>query len=106
MKLRYAALAAGLATAAMAAPLAEGATKTVTVKNFKFSPATVSVKKGDTVKWSFKKDPAPHNVKGKGGIKSKSRITTGTYSKRFTKKGTFSYICTIHPNMKGKVRVR
>jgi|SRR3712207_2567064 len=106
MKIRTKALAAGIAALAVAAPLAEGANKTVTVKGFKFAPATVSIKRGDTVTWRFQRDPAPHNVKGSGGIKSKSRIFTGTYRKRFTRAGTFRYICTIHPNMKGTVRVR
>jgi plastocyanin len=106
MKLPTMAVAAGIATLAVAVPFAEGANKTVTVKNFKYSPATVSIKRGDTVTWRFQRDPAPHNVKGSGGIKSRSRITTGTYRKRFTRAGTFRYICTIHPNMKGTVRVR
>ena len=100
------AVAAGIATLAVAVPFAEGANKTVTVKGFKFTPSSVSVRKGDTVTWRFQRDPAPHNVKGSGGIKSASRITTGTYKKKFTRAGTFRYICTIHPNMKGTVRVR
>jgi len=106
MKLRIAALAAGLATAAVAAPVADGANKNVTVDNFKFSPATVSIKRGDSVTWRFRRDAAPHNARGSGGIKSKARITTGTYKKTFRKRGSFRYICTIHPNMKGTVRVR
>ena len=106
MKLPTMAVAAGIATLAVAVPFAEGANKRVVVDNFRFSPSTVSVKRGDTVTWSFRRDAAPHNVKGSGGIKSRSRITTGTYRKRFTRKGTFRYICTLHPNMKGTVRVR
>jgi len=97
---------AALAVSAPIAPLAEGASKRVTVKNFKFTPSRVTISRGDSVTWRFLKDPAPHNVKGSGGIKSKSKITTGTYRKKFTRKGTFKYICTIHPNMKGTVVVR
>ena len=106
MKITTMTVAAGIATLAVAVPFAEGANKSVTVDNFRFSPSSVSVKRGDTVTWRFKRDAAPHNVKGSGGIKSRSRITTGTYRKRFTRKGTFRYICTLHPNMKGTVRVR
>jgi plastocyanin len=106
MKITTKALVAGVAAFAVAAPLAQGASKSVTVQNFKFSPKTVTIKRGDTVTWRFKKDPAPHNVKGSGGIKSKPKISTGTYKKKFTRKGTFKYICTIHPNMKGTVKVR
>ena len=105
---KKAAALAGIATMGIAvtAPLAQGAGKTVTVKNFKFTPAKVTITKGSTVTWKFKKDPAPHNVKGSGGIKSKSKITTGTYKHKFSKKGKFSYKCTIHPNMKGTVTVK
>jgi plastocyanin len=105
---RKLAAAAGIAAIAAASPVvAQGAAKkNVTVKNFKFAPAKVSIKKGDSVTWKFLKDPAPHNVKGSGGIKSKARITTGRYTRKFTKAGTFKYICTIHPNMKGTVVVK
>lgn len=106
MKLSTKAVAAGVAALAVAAPMAQGAGKSVTVKNFKFTPAKVTIKKGQTVTWKFQKDPAPHNVKGSGGIKSKSKISTGTYRKKFTRAGTFKYKCTIHPNMKGTVVVR
>jgi plastocyanin len=101
------AAAAGIAALAVASPVAHGASKkTVTVKNFKFTPAKVTIKKGDSVTWKFVKDPAPHNVTGSGGIKSKSKITTGSYTKKFSKAGTFKYICSIHPNMKGTVVVK
>ena len=105
MRLKSKAALAGLATLAVAAPMAEGANKTVVVDNFKFSPATVSVKKGDTVTWSFRRDAAPHNAKGSGGISSRT-MRTGTYKKKFTRSGTFRYVCTLHKNMKGTVRVR
>lgn len=105
MKLRTMTVAAGLATLAVAVPFAEGASKTVTVDNFRFSPATVTIKKGDTVVWRFQRDRAPHNVKGSGGISSRT-MRTGTYRKRFTRAGSFRYVCTLHANMKGTVRVR
>ena len=101
------AIAAGVAALAIASPVAFGASnKTVTVHNFKFAPAKVTIKRGGSVTWKFVKDPAPHNVAGTGGIKSKAKITSGTYKKKFTKKGTFKYKCTIHPNMKGTVVVK
>ena len=105
MKKPTMAVAAGIATLAVAVPFAEGANKRVVVDNFRYSPATVSIKKGDTVTWSFRRDAAPHNVKGSGGIKSRT-MRTGTYRKRFSRSGTFRYVCTLHRNMKGTVRVR
>ena len=106
---RSAAIAAvaaiGVPAGALAATGHAASGKTVTVKNFKFTPSTVKIKKGQSVTWRFKDAPVPHNVKGSGGIKSKPSITNGSYTKVFKKKGTFNYICTIHPNMKGKVVV-
>jgi plastocyanin len=107
LSLKLAAFAGCAAIAAVPPVVAQGASKkTVTVHNFKFAPAKVTIKKGQSVTWKFVKDPAPHNVTGKGGIKSKKKISSGSYTKKFTKKGTFKYICTIHPNMKGTVVVK
>ena len=54
---------------------------------------SLKIKKGDTVKWSWS-GSVPHNVVG-GGAKSKTG-TKVTYSKKFTKAGTFTIVCTIH----------
>ena len=107
LSLKLAAIAGTAAIAAVPPVVAQGASsKTVTVHNFKFTPSKVTIKKGGKVKWVFKKDPAPHNVKGSGGIKSKKSIKTGTYTKTFKKKGTFKYVCTFHAQMKGTVVVK
>lgn len=97
------AAAVAIPAGAIATTAHSAAGKTVTVKSFKYAPATVRVKKGQSVTWRFKDGPVPHNVKGKG-FKSKD-LTSGSYKHRFSKKGSYSYICTIHPNMKGKVVV-
>ena len=94
-----------LAVALTVSSVAFGATKRVGVKGFKFSPSSVSIKRGDTVRWSWS-GSIPHNVKG-SGFKSKtaSRVT---YSRKFSKKGTYRIVCTLHTrqNMKMTVRVR
>jgi plastocyanin len=77
----------------------------VTIKNFKFTPGTSSVHVGDTITWT-NQDIAPHTATAKDGS-----FDTGTINKNksgshtFTKAGTFPYICSIHPNMKGTVTV-
>jgi plastocyanin len=107
LSLKLAAVAGVAAIAAVPPVVAQGASKkTVTVHNFKFAPAKVTIKKGQSVTWKFVKDPAPHNVKGSGGIKSKAKITSGSYTKKFTKAGSFKYVCGFHPNMKGTVVVK
>jgi plastocyanin len=101
--------AAGVLAAAVVLPAGALATsghatraKSVTVKDFEFTPATVRIKKGQSVTWRFK-DSTAHTVKGRG-FKSRA-IRAGSFSHRFTKKGTYRYICTIHPSMKAKVVV-
>jgi plastocyanin len=106
MRVRTLGVAAGIATLAIAVPASvNGATRGVTVDNFRFSPRTITVNRGDTVRWTFRRDRAPHNVRGEGGIRS-STVRTGRYSKRFRRRGSFSYRCSLHPNMRGTVRVR
>jgi plastocyanin len=95
-------LAAATAVLALAVP-ALAATKGVNVVDDAFSAKSVTIHKGDTVKWTWK-GKEPHNVKF-SGFTSKVQLK-GSYSHRFTKKGTFSYRCTIHTGMTGKVIVK
>lgn len=76
---------------------------TVEMKNYAFSPKSVTVKVGQTVKWT-NEDNAPHNATG-DGIKTDTVNKGGTVTYKATKAGTFNYICTIHPYMKGTVTV-
>jgi len=91
---------------ALTATVALGATKSVGVKKsgtkFKFSVATLRIKKGTTVKWHWS-GSVPHNVKGKG-IKSKTGPKV-TYSHKFSKAGTFPVVCTIHAALGQKMKV-
>jgi plastocyanin len=100
--LAVAALSVGLVLSSVAF----GATKKVGVKGLTFTPKSITVKKGTTVKWSWKTGGVPHNVVGKG-FKTKTAATV-TFSKKFTKKGTYKYSCTIHKaqGMTGTVKVK
>ena len=72
------------------------------------APHNVTVKKGTTVKWVWK-GKAPHNVKvTKGPAKfSSTTQTKGTFSKKLTKKGTYTILCSIHaPGMKMTITVK
>lgn len=63
----------------------------------KHGGAKVTVKKGTTVKWSFK-GKSVHNVTVKSGpakFHSKN-LSSGTYSEKVTKAGTYKIYCTIH----------
>jgi len=78
----------------------------VKIDNFVFGPQTITVPIGATVTWT-NKDDIPHtSVSTEGVFKSKVLDTDEKFSYTFTKAGTYSYYCTIHPKMTGKVVVQ
>jgi plastocyanin len=79
---------------------------TVNIQNFKFLPPVLTVTAGTTVTWK-NEDDSPHRIGGKGGtFASPALDTDGIFSRTFTTPGEYSYICTIHPYMVGKVIVK
>src|SRR5437660_12824517 len=78
----------------------------VKIDNFVFGPQTITVPIGATVTWT-NKDDIPHtSVSTEGVFKSKVLDTDEKFIYTFTKAGTYSYYCTIHPKMTGKVVVQ
>lgn len=83
----------------------KAASAAVTMGDLFFSPSSVAVAVGDTVTW-HNTGQAPHNATADDGSFKTPTLNNGqSASHTFTQAGTFSYICTIHPNMKGTVRV-
>jgi plastocyanin len=81
------------------------ATKTdVVIDNFSFSPKTFTVLVGATVTWT-NHDSAPHVVTSADNQFKKSTVlkTGQSFSNTFTAAGTYSYFCSIHPRMTGKI---
>ena len=100
------ALATGTAIPALASGGGHGASvHSVVLKNIRFHPGTLTIKRGDTVSWLWEDKGSEHNVTG-SGFKSRT-MTKGSFGVRFTKAGTFNYHCTIHVSegMKGKIVV-
>jgi amicyanin len=79
----------------------------VKIDNFSFTPTTLTVPSGTTVTWT-NQDDVPHNVVSTEGKTLKSPVmdTDQKFSFTFTKAGTYSYFCAIHPKMTGKVVVQ
>lgn len=76
---------------------------TVRMKNFAFSPSTLTVKKGTTVVW-INDDSAPHQIKS--STFNSQRLNQGqSFTFTFDTAGTFDYSCSIHPVMQGKIVV-
>ena len=111
MRKPLALLAAAGATAALAVP-AFAATKTVRVDDDYFVRSgptpTVTVNKGDTVKWVWRGDVVHNVVVEKGPVKFNSGIREkgDTYKRVMRKRGLYSILCTIHPGMDMKLRVK
>jgi len=103
------ALAACGAIVAPAAALASSGhtarTHVVTLQGSRFHPATLKVNVGDSVTWEWRDGGVEHNVTG-SHFHSRTQ-GHGSFTVRFTHKGTFSYRCTIHvaEGMVGKVVV-
>jgi plastocyanin len=78
----------------------------VKIDNFVFGPQTLTVPVGATVTWT-NKDDIPHTTVSTDGVfKSKVMDTDEKFSYTFTKAGTYSYYCSVHPKMTGKVVVQ
>ena len=77
----------------------------VKIDNFSFSPAVLTVKAGTQITWT-NGDDIPHTVvSNRPTFKSKVLATGEKFTFRADKPGTYSYFCSIHPNMTGKVVV-
>jgi plastocyanin len=90
-------------------PAANGAhsagSHTVVLKNIRFNPGTLSIRRGESVTWSWRDGSIEHNVTG-NGFRSRTQ-THGSFTVRFARSGTYRYRCTIHVSegMKGTIVV-
>lgn len=77
----------------------------VSISDFKFKPATLTVPVGATVTWT-NQDEEPHTIAAKdGSFHSPGLDTHGSYSFTFATPGSYDYVCSIHPFMTGTVVV-
>ena len=94
---------------ATAMPAAMAAQTVIDQKGLKFVPNAVTINAGDTILFT-NSDPFTHDVTvvGANGAPSDKGLEHHGESKvvSFPDKGTFSVICTMHPNMKATVTVK
>ena len=104
------------AAALAAAPVVAFAGDTVTaaavsptvveIHNMKFNPGVVTIAAGTKVTW-VNEDNSPHTVTDKGKVfRSAGLDTKDSFSYTFASPGEFTYFCTIHPMMVGKIVVK
>ncbi len=86
------------------APATGDAAFTATIDNGEFRPGRVEVSTGQAVAWVWEDDTI-HDVAFDDGPASPKQ-TSGTWQRTFDRPGSFDYICTLHPNMRGTVVVR
>jgi plastocyanin len=80
-------------------------TATVKIHNFKFEPANVTIVAGETVQF-INVDEEPHTATStEGTFNSKALDTNQTWNYTANQPGSFPYICSIHPFMKGTLTV-
>jgi plastocyanin len=81
-------------------------TADVKIDNFSFTPATLTVKVGTQVTWT-NNDDIPHTVVSDDHTTFKSKVLDSDEKFTYTanKPGTYTYFCTIHPKMTGKLVV-
>jgi plastocyanin len=78
----------------------------VKIDNFSFGPNDLKVAAGTTVTWT-NRDDIPHTVVSTdGAFKSKVVDTDEKFSFTFSKGGSYTYFCSIHPKMTGRIIVQ
>jgi plastocyanin len=81
------------------------ASNTVTIQSMAFSPSTITITAGATVKWT-NNDAIAHTVTSNTGAFDSGNMAAGaTYSYTFSTAGTYNYHCTYHSGMTGTVMV-
>jgi plastocyanin len=96
------AIAFGTIVPAQAAPDASA----VVMKNFDFSPMSMTVPVGTTVTWQ-NLDGEPHTVVSVDGLFRSGALDQGEkFAFKFDKPGSYRYSCSIHPKMTGTIIVK
>ena len=84
---------------------ASPAANTVTISGMAFSPASITIKAGQTVTW-VNQDSIAHTVTSDQGLWDPGSLAPGaSYQQTFATAGQYAYHCTIHPFMTGTVVV-
>ena len=88
-------------------PQQQPKTPAVSIKNMQFTPATLTIKVGQTVTWTNDDDRDHTVVSADGGktFKSDNLSRKETFKHKFDKKGKYPYACAYHPRMKGTIVV-
>ena len=78
----------------------------VSIDNFTFTPANLSIVRGTKVTW-INHDDVPHTATSNTKVFASPALDTDeTFSFVFASPGTFPYYCAVHPHMTGQIIVK
>lgn len=78
----------------------------VQISNFSYSPATLTVRAGESVTWT-NQDSAGHSATADDKSFDTGVLSQGqSGSIKFDKPGTYTYYCSVHPKMKATIVVQ
>lgn len=81
-------------------------TTTISIKNFSFSPNSLTVANGTMITW-INDDSVDHTIIADDGLFTSGTLTPGdNFTHLFIKTGTYTYHCSIHPSMTGTIQVQ
>jgi len=82
-------------------------TREVTIQEYRFDPAELRIKVGDTVKWVNREKRTSHSVlfAAENGLESERLFPQESWQRTFTRPGTYAYRCGPHEEMHGLVVV-
>ena len=87
------------------APAALAKDHKVSIKDVKFTPKELKVKKGDTVIWT-NSDERDHTVTADDKSFASGNLGDGnSFRQKFEKPGKYKYHCEYHPRMKATIVV-
>ena len=97
----------GVGVAVLSAGPAEAANHQVKIAKYAYGPSSLSVAQGDTVTWT-NLDTVEHDVfvtNGPASFRSPMLAKGESWSHTFSTAGSYSYICSVHPDMRASVTV-
>lgn len=105
-RLRLGLAAAAVLCLVVGVPTVLAADRAVAIRDFAFSPRSVTIRVGDSMTWT-NRDSVAHSATARNGSFDTGLLDEGaSRSVRFTVAGTYRYLCTPHPDMTGTVVVR
>jgi len=84
---------------------AQAVTHDVSILNYAFSPQSLAIQAGDSVRFTNNDSP-PHTATATGGEFDSGMLTTGmSFTAHFPSNGSIAYVCQYHSNMTGVINV-